>query len=82
MLLLFRATTCYSTLSERTTGNRDGLLVIVAFDSSFEKDEAANVADAITNVSSNKYNLSAPHTHSFTFLSICHVASISAEIRT
>ena len=52
MLLLFRATTCYSTLSERTTGNRDGLLVIVAFDAAFKKDEAANVADAITNVSS------------------------------
>lgn len=51
MLLIFRATTCYSTLSERTTGNRDGLLVIVAFDAGFEKEEAANVADAITNVS-------------------------------
>ena len=54
-MLLFRATTCYNTLSERTIGNRDGLLVIVAFDAAFEKEEAANVADAITNVRSHRY---------------------------
>lgn len=53
-MLVFRTTTCYRTLSERTIGNRDGLLVIVAFDAAFENDEAANVADSITDVSTFK----------------------------
>lgn len=54
-MLLFRTTNSSPAPPDKTTLSVGGMLVIVVFDAVFNDDEAANIADLVTNVSSRLF---------------------------